>query len=196
MAKSGRHCVKSLPTTVATPPKKCGRKLSSRPAVAGPSGTIRVAKPSGYIVLTSGCQIRSTASASSLATSVFHVRGYDPKSSVGANWVGLTKIETTTFRARRLASRTSDTWPSWSAPMVGTSAIVAFFTLRPSSARRSAGIVLTIWGLGDIGARSAGFGRQRNLTLRRAGQFYQDRCLVAKQGNAWVGGPTAQAASE
>ena len=57
-------------------------------------------------------------------------------------------------------------------------------------------IVLTIWGLGDIGARSAGFGRQRDLTLRRAGQFYQDRCLVAKQGNAWVGGPTAQAASE
>ena len=52
----------NLPTTVATPPKKCGRKRSSSPAMAGPSGTIRVAKPSGYIVLTSGFQIRSTFS--------------------------------------------------------------------------------------------------------------------------------------
>ena len=48
------HCVNSLPTTVATPPKKCGRKRSSSPAMAGPSGTMRVAKPSGYIALTSG----------------------------------------------------------------------------------------------------------------------------------------------
>ena len=80
--------------------------------MAGPSGTIRVAKPSGYIALTSGFQIRSTFSAASLATSAFQVRGYEPKSSVGANWVGLTKIDTTTFCARRLASRTSDTCPS------------------------------------------------------------------------------------
>ena len=36
---------------------------------------------------------------------------------------GLTKIETTTRRALRRAERTSDKWPSCSAPMVGTSAI-------------------------------------------------------------------------
>ena len=40
-----------------------------------PSGTIRVAKPSGYIALTSGCQTMSTFSAASLATSDFQVRG-------------------------------------------------------------------------------------------------------------------------
>src|ERR1700684_3050482 len=85
MAKSGRHCVNSLPTTVTTPPKNCGRKRSSSPAVAGPSVSIRVAKPSGYMVLTSGFQIKSTFSAVSLATSAFQVRGYETKSSVGAH---------------------------------------------------------------------------------------------------------------
>jgi len=64
------------------------------------------------MVLTSGFQIKSTFSAVSLATSAFQVRGYEPKSSDGANWAGLTKIETMTFAARRFASRTSYTWPS------------------------------------------------------------------------------------
>ena len=78
-------------------------------AATASAASARVAKPSGYIVLTSGFQIRSTSSAASLATSAFQVRGYDPKSSEGANWVGLTKIDTTTLRARRFANRTSDT---------------------------------------------------------------------------------------
>ena len=65
----------SMADTLVTPPKKCGRNRSSRPAVAGPSVRILVAKPSGYMVLTSGFQIRSTSSAASLATSAFQVRG-------------------------------------------------------------------------------------------------------------------------
>jgi hypothetical protein len=89
-----------------------------------------------------------------LATSAFQVRGYEPKSSVGANCVGLTKIETTTFCARRLASRTSDTCPSWSAPMVGTSATAAFRVRKASTARRKAGTVRTTMGLRDIWPRS------------------------------------------
>src|SRR5262245_27320441 len=59
-------------------------------------------------------------------------------------------METTTFRARFLARRTSDTWPSWSAPMVGTSATLAFRERRPSSARRRAGTVRATMGLRDI----------------------------------------------
>ena len=51
------------------------------------------------------------------------------------------------------ASRTSDTWPSWSPP-VCTSAVVAFFARSPSRARRNAGIVRTIMGPADIRARS------------------------------------------
>ena len=47
------------------------------------------------------------------------------KSSFGANWAGLTKIETTTRSARRRARRTSARWPACSAPMVGTSATVS-----------------------------------------------------------------------
>src|SRR5450432_1841860 len=180
IAKSGRHWVNSLPTTVVTPPKKCGRKRSSRPAVAGPSVNIRVAKPSGYMVLTSGFQIRSTFCAASLATSAFEVGGYETKSSVGANWVGLTKIETITLLARRFASRTSDTWPSWSAPMVGTSAVVLSLALMLSRARRNAGTVQTIIGLRDIWTRSVWSRRRRPLTLRRGWRPYQSQRVVAK----------------
>jgi len=57
----------------------CDSDEEMRPeAIAGPFGTIGVAKPSGYIVFTSGCQIKSTASAASLATSAFQVRVYEP----------------------------------------------------------------------------------------------------------------------
>jgi hypothetical protein len=71
-----------------------------------------------------------------LATSAFQGRGLELKSSDGANWVGLTKIETMSLQARRFATRISDTWPSWSAPMVGTSAVVAFRARRLSKACR------------------------------------------------------------
>src|SRR5881398_2875871 len=149
--------------------------------MAGPSGTILVAKPSGYIALTSGFQIRSTFSAASLATSAVQVRGYEPKSSVGANCAGLTKIETTTLVARRLARRTSEICPSWSAPMVGTSATVAFLARRPSSARRKAGTVRTTMGFRDIGARSIEGGKAISLAAwRRGGGRYQGRPPAAK----------------
>src|SRR3984893_8319482 len=190
-ATSGRTCVNSLPTTVVTPPKKCGRKRSSSPTTAGPSVRILVAKPSGYMVFTSGFQIRSTPSAASLATSAFQVRGYELKSSDGANWAGLTKIETMTLSARRFASRTSDTWPSWRAPMVGTSAVVAFFARRLSTARRNAGTERTIMGLRDIWVRSLGVseaagaglgaGRptlSRPTTCRQAGRNADETSLV------------------
>src|ERR1700738_1189902 len=84
-----------------------------------------------------------------------------------------------TFVARRSASRTSDTWPSWSAPMVGTSAVVAFFALKLSRARRNAGTVRTIMGvsrhLGSV------------LWVREAARVaagrrpYQGQCLAAKR---------------
>src|ERR1700676_5419962 len=86
-----------------------------------------------------------------------------------------------TLAARRFASRTSDTWPSWSAPMVGTSAVVAFFARRLSRARRNAGIVRTIMGLRDIWARSLGSGRLPALGWRWECRPYQGRCLAAKR---------------
>jgi hypothetical protein len=49
--------------------------------------------------------------------------------------------------------------------MVGTNAVVAFFPLRRSRARRNAGTVRTIMGLRDIWARSFGDGRQLALNL-------------------------------
>src|SRR5262245_17618574 len=48
-------------------------------------------------------------------------RGYWSKSARWLNWMGLTKIETTTTAARCLATSTRWRWPSWSAPIVGTS---------------------------------------------------------------------------
>ena len=47
-------------------------------------------------------------------------RGYASRSSEGPNWSGLTKMLTTTTSAFSRAIRTSDRWPSWSAPIVGT----------------------------------------------------------------------------
>src|SRR5262249_47204151 len=87
-----------------------------------------------------------------------------------ANWVGLTKMETTTFPARFFASRTSDTCPSWSAPMVGTSATLALRARRPSSARRKAGTVRATMGFRDIGTRG-GWRRRGVVPCRQvAGQ--------------------------
>jgi hypothetical protein len=65
--------------------------------------------------------------------------------------------------------------------MVGTSAIVAFFALMLSRARRNAGTVRTIMGLCDIWTRSVWSGRRQRLTLRREWQPYQSRRVVAKR---------------
>ena len=56
--------MKNSPSTAETPPKKCGGpKRSSRPAVACPSGMMRVDRPFRYIVVTSGFQIAPAFSA-------------------------------------------------------------------------------------------------------------------------------------
>jgi hypothetical protein len=65
--------------------------------------------------------------------------------------------------------------------MVGTSAMVALFKRRLSSARRNAGTVRTIMGLRGIWTRSVRSGRRRLLTLRREAPPYQSRRVVAKQ---------------
>src|SRR5260370_14179588 len=131
------------------------------------------------MVLTYEYQTRSTFSGASLARSAFQGRGYEPKSSVGANWAGLTKIEPITLLGRGFACRTSETWPSWSAPMVGTSAVVLFFALMLSRARRNAGTVRTIIGLRDIWTRSVWSRRRRLLTLRRGLRPYQSQPVGA-----------------
>src|SRR5438477_263888 len=85
--------------------------------------------------------------------------------------------ETITPLAARFASMSSDTGPSWRAPMVGTSAVVAVFALRRSRARRNAGTVRTIMGLRDIWARSD---LRETAELAVGRRPYQGRCLAAK----------------
>ena len=48
------------------------------------------------------------------------VRGYLSRSSAGPNCSGLTKMETAVTSQRAFDARTSERWPSCSAPMVGT----------------------------------------------------------------------------
>src|SRR5262249_30608300 len=105
---SGSHWMRSLATTVATPAKKCGRTASSSPAVAGPSGTTRVAKPAGYMVLGAGAQTRSTLSSAKAAISAAKGGGEGGKASFGATWGGVTNIDTIIQSARLCARRTSE----------------------------------------------------------------------------------------
>ena len=90
-AMSGATCRNSLAHTVATPPKKCGRKSLPRPSAA-PAGTMRVANPSGYISRTPGAH-KAAPGASELGDIVVEGSRIARKSSFGANWVGLTKID-------------------------------------------------------------------------------------------------------
>ena len=61
----------------------------------------------------------SSASAASRASS----RGYAVRSDASLNWVGLTNSQTTTTSHSARARRMSERWPSWNAPIVGTSPI-------------------------------------------------------------------------
>ena len=69
-----------------------------------------------------GANTASAPHSAASATSLSRVRGYFPKSSCGANWVGLTKTVATTGSPWALARRISDPCPSCSAPIVGTRA--------------------------------------------------------------------------
>src|SRR5919109_3620890 len=68
-----------------------------------------------------GIQTRFTPSGSSRLRSRPRSRGYLERSSFGPNWVGLTKIETTTWSHSSLARRTRERCPSCRYPIVGTS---------------------------------------------------------------------------
>src|SRR4051812_38803207 len=79
--------------------------------------------PGWYIADASGQNARSMPAPRALAMSPASSRGYRDRSSLGPNWVGLTKIVRITTSAWARAARTSARWPSWSAPIVGTTAI-------------------------------------------------------------------------
>src|SRR5688572_13855943 len=68
-----------------------------------------------------GIQTRSTPRGSSRLRSRFRSRGYLERSSLGPNWVGLTKMDTITWSHSSLARRTSERCPSCRYPIVGTS---------------------------------------------------------------------------
>ena len=68
-----------------------------------------------------GAHTTSTPSSSQIARSRASSRGYRSRSAGSANWRGFTKIDTTTVGRSRRARRISETCPSCSAPIVGTS---------------------------------------------------------------------------
>jgi len=138
-------------------------------------------KPLCVMVLTSGCQISSTRSAASLARSAFQVRRYEPKSSAGANWAGLTKIETTTLAA--------PVWrggPATHAVMERThgrhqcdAGLAGAQGIEGTAERRT---VRTTMGFRGIGSSSVGVGKRSALAgSQQGGGPYQAGLFRAKQ---------------
>src|SRR4029077_17369828 len=79
-----------------------------------------VAKSEGYISFNAGANTRSIPAASSISRSAASRRGYEPRSSVGANCFGLTKIDATIRSHSARAASISAICPWCNAPMVGT----------------------------------------------------------------------------
>ncbi len=124
---------------VVTPRKCPGRDLPSSLSLR-PSTITTVLAPAEYISSVLGANSRSTPSRSNISRSRSKLRGYLLKSSVGPNCAGFTKMETTTTSLCCLARRTSERWPSCSAPMVGTRPMA----LPARCAARSATLVSAI----------------------------------------------------
>src|SRR5579872_6405115 len=124
---------KSLVTTVATPSKWPGRDAPSQAAASGPTDTTVEggSGQSGYISVTPGAKTTSTPRAAQTSTSLASVRGYRSRSAGSPNCSGLTKTVTQTVSHSDRARMISDSWPAWSAPIVGTS------PTRPPPARAS-----------------------------------------------------------
>src|SRR3954447_489299 len=129
-----------MATTVATPSKWPGRAAPSSGAAIAPTDTA-VSNPGGYTSSTAGAKTMSTPARSHASRSRASFRGYFAKSSRCPNWRGLTKIDTTTVALSARARSTSDTWPAWSHPIVGTRPIGRGAFAR--AARRSARVRTT-----------------------------------------------------
>ena len=108
-----------------------GRDANEVPGAARPAGrccssrtsTVRL-EPGGYMSPALGHEGDIDARRGRLGQVALAGRagsGRDPR--LGPNWVGLTKIDSTTRSARRRASSSSATWPACRSPMVGTKAI-------------------------------------------------------------------------
>mmetsp|Transcript_31943 Transcript_31943/g.51582 ORF Transcript_31943/g.51582 Transcript_31943/m.51582 type:complete len:205 (+) Transcript_31943:542-1156(+) len=144
-AISGSTMLNSLQTTVAIPLKNPSLppRDGSPSSISEQFSTLtKVLLPGGYISSVFGMKTRSTPPTdSSLRKSPSTSRGYDERSSVGANWVGFTKMLTTVYLHSCLLRFTSDRCPSCKYPIVGTKPTV------PSHVEwsaRTSGTVLTI----------------------------------------------------
>src|ERR1700743_1127020 len=104
-----------------------------------------------------GAKMASTPADSSFWASDSKGRGYLARSSFGANWGGVTKIEVTTCVHSRFARSTSDMWPAWSAPIVGTRPTILF----SARARRADSFIQATVRIVSIGGEFTGnFGYQ------------------------------------
>lgn len=114
--------------------------------------------PAGYISAADGTKQTSTffllvvvvvvVISFNSSRSESNVRGYFAKSSCGANWAGLTKIETTTLSQDARAFLTRDIWPAWRAPIVGTKPTVSPLRNHWERKRRNSAIFEIWWGGG------------------------------------------------
>src|SRR6266851_2322213 len=87
----------------------------------------------------------STSAARSIARSRSGLLGYRPRSSPAPNWIGLTKMLTTTRSFSRHAASTRLIWPTWRAPIVGTSPIEQPSARHPRAmSRMNAGVAIAI----------------------------------------------------
>src|SRR5690349_20271634 len=134
----------SFETTVVTPRKCPGLDAPSSRSL-NPSTVTQVLAPAPYISSADGVNTTSVPSLRNISQSRSSERGYFARSSVGANCVGFTKIETTTSPQRLFAARASDRCPACSAPIVGTRPIETCFNRASRNASRTCSIVLQIF---------------------------------------------------
>src|SRR5260370_6716653 len=87
----------------------------------------------------------STPAARSIARSRSGLLGYRPRSSPAPNWIGFTKMLTTTRSFSRHAASTRLMWPRCRAPIVGTSPIEQPSERHPRAmSRMNAGVAIAI----------------------------------------------------
>src|SRR5882672_8459361 len=113
----------SLATTVATPSKWPGRAAPSSVSEI-PATLTRVVALGKYMTAAVGLKTAATPACCSHWRSRSGLVGYRSRSSLGPNWIGFTKMLTTTLEFSRQARSTRLMWPACSAPIVGTRPIV------------------------------------------------------------------------
>ena len=122
---SGPHCTRSLVTTVATPSKWFGPVRAAQIFGQVADAHLRAEAVRIHLRGVGGEDEVRTGALRAWQDRPPRREGSGESPRAGRTGAGLTKIEATTRSALLLASATRERWPSCSAPMVGTSAILS-----------------------------------------------------------------------